>query len=107
MSASAVVLLIILAIVGIGSFIGFRAGARQKMDLEQWTVAGRGFGVVFVWLLMAGEAYTTFSFLGASGWAYSRGGPALYILAYLALGYVASYYFLPQMWEFAQEDRLQ
>jgi len=37
------------------------------MNLEQWTVAGRGFGLIFVWLLMAGEIYTTFAFLGASG----------------------------------------
>ena len=80
MNPSVIALLIILAIVGLGSLIGFRAGAHQTMNLEQWAVASRGFGLVLVWLLMAGEAYTTFSFLGASGWAYSRGGPALYIL---------------------------
>jgi solute:Na+ symporter, SSS family len=107
MSPSATALLIILAIVGGGSFIGFRAGAHREMDLEQWTVAGRGFGVVLVWLLMAGEVYTTFSFLGASGWAYSRGGPTLYILAYLTLGYVVSFYILPQLWETARAQRLQ
>jgi solute:Na+ symporter, SSS family len=107
MSPSVIALLIILAIVGIGSFIGFRAGARQTMDLEQWVVAGRGFGVVLVWLLMAGEAYTTFSFLGASGWAYSRGGPALYILAYISLAYVASFFILPSLWEFARARGLQ
>ena len=107
MSPSATALLIILAIVGLGSFIGFRAGASRRMDLEQWTVAGRGFGVVLVWLLMAGEVYTTFSFLGASGWAYSRGGPTLYILAYLTLAYVVSFYILPQLWETARAQGLQ
>jgi solute:Na+ symporter, SSS family len=107
MSPSAIALLIILAIVGLGSFIGFRAGASRKMDLEQWTVANRGFGVILVWLLMAGEVYTTFSFLGASGWAYSRGGPTLYILAYLTLGYVVSFYILPQLWETARAQGLQ
>ena len=107
MSPSATTFLIILVIVGSGSFIGFRAGARKKMDLEQWTVANRGFGVVLVWLLMAGEVYTTFSFLGASGWAYSRGGPTLYILAYLTLGYVVSFYVLPQLWETARAQGLQ
>ena len=107
MSPSATALLIILAIVGVGSFIGFRAGASRRMDLEQWTVANRGFGVVLVWLLMAGEVYTTFSFLGASGWAYSRGGPTLYILAYLTLGYVVSFYILPQLWETARAQGLQ
>jgi solute:Na+ symporter, SSS family len=107
MSPSAIALLIILAIVGLGSFIGFRAGASRRMDLEQWTVANRGFGVILVWLLMAGEVYTTFSFLGASGWAYSRGGPTLYILAYLTLGYVVSFYILPQLWETARAHGLQ
>jgi solute:Na+ symporter, SSS family len=107
MSSSVTALLIILAIIGIGSYIGFRASASRKMDLEQWAVAGRGFGVVLVWLLMAGEVYTTFSFLGASGWAYSRGGPALYILAYISLAYVVSFFILPQLWEFARARGIQ
>jgi SSS family solute:Na+ symporter len=89
MSASVIALTIICGIVALGAGIGFYAGGRYKMDLEQWTVAGRGFGLVLVWLLMAGECYTTFAFLGAAGWAYSRGGPTLYILAYLVLGYVS------------------
>ncbi len=107
MNPSATALLIILGIVGVGSFIGFLAGARRKMDLEQWTVGGRGFGLVLVWLLMAGEVYTTFTFLGASGWAYSRGGPALYILAYPLLAYVVSFYILPPIWEVARTHGLQ
>lgn len=32
------------------------------MNLEQWSVGGRGFGTIFVFLLMAGEIYTTFTF---------------------------------------------
>ena len=107
MSASATALLIIFAIVGAGSFIGFLAGRRRQMNLEQWTVAGRGFGLLLVWLLMAGEVYTTFSLLGASGWAYSRGGPTLYILAYMTLGYIVSFYILPPLWEVARSHGLQ
>ena len=67
MSPSGIALGVIFAIVALGSAIGFYAGAHRKMDLEQWTVGGRGFGVAIMWLLMAGEVYTTFSFLGASG----------------------------------------
>ena len=107
MSAGAIALTIICVIVGIGSFAGFYAGSRHKMDLEQWAVAGRGFGVVFVWLLMAGEIYTTFTFLGASGWAYSRGGPALYILAYMPLAYSISFFVLPPIWELGRKYQLQ
>src|SRR5712691_10868660 len=107
MSASGVALTVIFAIIALGSSIGFLAGAHRKMDLEQWTVGGRGFGVVLMYLLMAGEVYTTFSFLGASGWAYSRGGPALYILAYITLAYVVSFFILPPIWELGREHKLQ
>lgn len=107
MSESLIALTVISTIVAIGAFLGFYAGSRYRMDLEQWTVAGRGFGAVFVWLLMAGGTYTTFTFLGASGWAYSRGGPVLYILAYQPLMYVASFYILPQMWEAGKRYQLQ
>src|ERR1043165_6210212 len=107
MTPGSIALLTIAAIVGIGTTIGFLGGANRKMDLEQWTVGGRGFGPVLMYLLMAGEAYTTFSFLGASGWAYSRGGPTLYILAYLTLAYVVSFYILPQIWEVGRKYGMQ
>ena len=107
MSPAAISLTTILGIVAIGTAIGFLAGVHRKMDLEQWTVGGRGFGVVLVFLLMAGEVYTTFAFLGASGWAYSRGGPTLYVLAYLTLGYVVSFFILPQIWEAGRKLGMQ
>ncbi|HEY8671327.1 MAG TPA: sodium:solute symporter family protein [Terriglobales bacterium] len=107
LNSGATALTFIFGIVVLGSSIGFYAGARRKMDLEQWTVAGRGFGLVFVWLLMAGEIYTAFTFLGVSGWAYSKGGPALYILAYQPLIYVVSFYVMPQVWEVGRKYRMQ
>jgi SSS family solute:Na+ symporter len=107
MSPSAVSLTTIFVIVAIGVAIGFLAGVRRKMDLEQWTVGSRGFGSLLIFLLMAGEVYTTFAFLGASGWAYSRGGPTLYILAYLTLAYVVSFFILPQIWEVGRKYGMQ
>jgi len=63
--------------------------------------------MLLVWMLMAGEIYTTFTFIGASGWAYSKGGPALFILGYEPLMYVVSFYILPQLWEVGRKYRLQ
>ena len=102
-----VALTIISVVVSAGAFVGFYAGTRRKMDLEQWTVGDRGFGMLLVWLLMAGEVYTTFTFLGASGWAYSKGAPVLYILGYQPLMYVVSFFILPQVWEVGRKHRLQ
>jgi solute:Na+ symporter, SSS family len=107
MSAAAVCLTIIFAIIALGAGIGFLAGIRRRMNLEQWTVAGRGFGGWLVFLLMAGEVYTTFAFLGLSGWTYSRGGPTLYALAYLTLAYVVSFFILPPVWELGRRHGLQ
>ena len=107
MNSSVVALTIISAIVAAGSLIGFLGRSHRKMDLEQWIVGGRGFGVLLVWLLMAGEIYTTFTFLGASGWAYSRGAPVLYIIGHTSLAYVVSFYVLPELWEAGRRYRLQ
>lgn len=89
----------IFATIIISASVGVFAGHKIKMNLENWTVGGRRFGVVLIWLLMAGEIYTTFTFLGASGWAYSRGAPTFYILIYGTLAYTVSFFILPAIWK--------
>ena len=86
--------------------LGLLARRGYVMNLEQWSVGGRGFGSVFVFLLMAGEVYTTFTFLGGSGWAYGKGAPAFYILCYGTIAYSVSYFLLPIVWRYAQQRRL-
>jgi solute:Na+ symporter, SSS family len=99
--------LAIIALTAFGALLlGLRASRGRDMSLEQWTVGGRGFGAVFVFLLMAGEIYTTFTFLGGSGYAYGHGGPTYYILGYGCLAYVISYWLLPPIWRYAQQHRL-
>ncbi|HET7578326.1 MAG TPA: sodium:solute symporter family protein [Bacillales bacterium] len=99
-------LIIIFAVMVLSIFLGIRARKGKDMDLEQWTVGGRGFGSVFVFLLMAGEIYTTFTFLGGSGWAYGKGGPTFYITAYGCLAYIMSYFLLPKIWRYGKKHRL-
>lgn len=99
-------LLVILATIIVAAAVGVYAGSRVKMNLENWTVAGRRFGVIIMWLLMAGEIYTTFTFLGASGWAYSRGAPTFYILIYGTLAYTVSFFILPAIWNIGKQKGL-
>jgi solute:Na+ symporter, SSS family len=99
-------LLIIIATFAAVLILGCVARRGQTMDLEQWTVGGRGFGSIFVFVLMAGEIYTTFTFLGGSGYAYGHGGPAYYILSYGCLAYILSYWMLPPIWRYARENKL-
>lgn len=99
-------LVVLVAFLLLSLALGMLARRGHAMNLEQWTVGGRGFGTLFVFLLMAGEIYTTFTFLGASGWAYGRGAPAFYILCYGALAYSLSYFLLPVIWRYGIEHRL-
>ncbi len=101
-----IALLIIAVFLAVAIFLGIQARRGRDMDLEQWAVGGRGFGTLFVFLLLAGEIYTTFTFLGGSGWAYGEGGPAFYILSYGCLAYVISYWLLPAIWRYAKKHRL-
>jgi SSS family solute:Na+ symporter len=86
--------------------IGLYARHGHDMNLEEWSVGGRSFGTLLVFILLAGEFYTTFSFLGASGFVYGKGGAAYYILAYLTLNQVAGYWILPGIWRAARRERL-
>lgn len=99
-------LLVISLFLALSFALGLLARRGRTMNLEQWSVGGRGFGAVFVFLLMAGEIYTTFTFLGGSGWAYGKGAPAFYILCYGAIAYSISYFMLPVIWRYATKHHL-
>jgi solute:Na+ symporter, SSS family len=94
------------AVLALTVFLALRSRRGKEMNLEQWTVGGRSLGSFFVFLLLAGEIYTTTTFLGISGFVYSNGGAALYILSYVALAYVTSYWLLPAIWRYAKQHRL-
>src|SRR4051794_26051831 len=99
-------LAVIIACVALAIGLGLRARRGHDMDLEGWSVGGRGFGTIFIFLLMAGEIYSTFTFLGGAGFVYGSGGAAYYILGYGTLAYVLSYYLLPAVWRYATPRRL-
>ncbi len=99
-------LIIIAAFTVLALALGVRARHGHDMNLEQWSVGGRSFGTAFVFLLMAGEIYTTFTFLGGSGFAYGKGAAVFYILPYATLAYVISYWLLPPIWRYAKANRL-
>lgn len=107
MSDAAVALSILGAFLLVALLLGLRAGrGRTERDLAEWSLGGRTLGFVLVLLLTAGETYTTFSYLGAAGWAYDNGISALYVVAYLGIGMALSYLVAPILWGYAQRHGL-
>ena len=104
MSASAVALSIVAVVVGATMAFALLSVGRIKMDPQQYIVGGRSFGTILLWVLMAGEIYTSFTFLGMAGWAYGKGAPAYYILTYGTCGYIIGYFLLPQIWRVGGSD---
>lgn len=92
-------------IIGI-SVVGAVPGMRKKLNNESWAVGNRSFGRWLNWFIIAGEIYTAFAFLGASGWAYSKGGPAFYIMGYFSLGYLIGFHLLPKVSEYGHKYKL-
>ncbi|MFD5078364.1 sodium:solute symporter [Streptomyces sp. NPDC058371] len=74
--------------------------------LAEWSVGGRSLGAVFIWVLMAGESYTSFSYLGAAGWGYNYGAPVLYVVAYMSCGYAVGYLVGPMLHGYARRHGL-
>ena len=106
MSAPAVALTIVAVILFGTIAFALLSIRRLKMDPQQYLLGGRSFGTFFLWVLLAGEIYTSFTFLGAAGWAYGFGAPAYYILAYGTCAYVIGYFTLPAIWKIATERGL-
>lgn len=104
------------AIISVGILAVFILGAvalgllslrgRDRSNLAEWSVGGRSLGVVFIFVLMAGETYTSFSYLGAAGWSYDYGMPVFYLVTYLAIGFAAGYVVGPILWHYAHRHQL-
>ncbi len=104
------------AVISVGILTVFVLGAvllgllslrgRDKANLAEWSVGGRSLGTVFIFVLMAGETYTSFSYLGAAGWSYDYGMPVFYLVGYLAIGFAAGYVVGPILWHYAHRHQL-
>ena len=96
--------LAIVAIVVFGTIVFALLSVRRiKMDPQQYIVGGRSFGTLFLWVLMAGEIYTTFTFLGIAGLTYSQGAPAFYAMAYGTCAMIIGYFLTPAVWRIGKD----
>ncbi|MDV7223425.1 sodium:solute symporter family protein [Streptomyces prunicolor] len=97
--------ILIMTFTGIGliGVLGFAGRRKPAADLSEWAVGGRNFGAVSMWFLQAGEVFTTFTFLGMAGLAFSGGVAALYALPYVSIGYMVLFFLAKRLWSLGKE----
>ncbi|QXJ21281.1 sodium:solute symporter family protein [Actinomadura graeca] len=98
-----IVLVVSLAGMVLIGVIGVLGRRRPASSLEEWSVGGRDFGSLTTWVLQAGEIYTTFTFLGLAGLAYTAGVAVVYALPYLPLAYIGLYLIAPRVWRIGRD----
>src|ERR1700754_2254353 len=89
-----------IVLIGVLGFVGRR---KPAADLSEWTVGGRRFGALTMWFLQAGEVFTTFTFLGMAGLAFSGGVAAMYALPYVPIAYVILFFLAKRLWRMGKE----
>jgi len=89
-----------IVLIGVLGFVGRR---KPAADLAEWAVGGRRFGALSMWFLQAGEVFTTFTFLGMAGLAFSGGVAALYALPYVPIGYMVLFFLAKRLWSLGKE----
>lgn len=101
----ALVMMILYLVIAL--FVGIMAGrGRDGSSLDEFAVAGGKLGLFVMWFLMGGAVFSAFSFLGAPGWAYSKGAPALYIITYTAFAILPWYIIGPKIGKIGKKHRL-
>jgi SSS family solute:Na+ symporter len=76
--------------------LGVWSGQTVSSSVDGYVAGDRTLGVVVLYFVLGASVFSSFAFLGAPGWAYSRGAAAFYILAYGVVGMVPFYFLGPR-----------
>ena len=96
MPAWAIILLIcglyLVLVLGLGVW----SGRTVSTSVDGYVAGDRTLGVIVLYFVLGASVFSSFAFLGAPGWAYSRGAAAFYIIAYGTVGMVPFYFLGPR-----------
>lgn len=94
--ATAVVVAFCLSYLLVILCVGLWSGRRISRSVTGFVAADRRMNGVLLYFVIGAAVYSSFAFLGAPGWAYSRGAAAFYVLAFSALGVIPLYFLGPK-----------
>ena len=101
-NVNTVVFTIVLVLFVIVTLVGFTASrwrrAENMMQLNEWGLAGRGFGTFITWFLLGGDLYTAYTFIAVPALVFGSGSIGFFAVSYTIMAYPIAFIFLPRMW---------
>ena len=96
MDAGTIALVVCAIYLGATLIMGILPSFRVSKSVTGYVAADRSMNFLVMYFVLGASVFSSFAFLGAPGWAYSRGASAFYILAYGAVGMAPFYFFGPK-----------
>lgn len=98
-----IALIIIISWLSISFTYGYIKSRKKTKTVEEWFVAGRGLGLVILWLSLGANIYSSYTFLGLPGMAARYGIRVFTIVLYGMISYIIGFWFVPLLWRNARE----
>jgi len=76
--------------------LGVWSARSASKSVDGYVAGDRTLGTLVLYFVIGASVFSSFAFLGAPGWAYSRGAAAFYIIAYGTVGIVPFYFLGPR-----------
>jgi SSS family solute:Na+ symporter len=93
-----IVVAVFILVTGIGFAASRWRRAQDMMHLNEWGLAGRGFGTFITWFLLGGDLYTAYTFIAVPALVYGSGSIGFYAVSYTIMAYPIAFIFLPRLW---------
>ena len=90
------VLAVVILRLGACLALGLWPGRKSSLTATGYVAGDRTLGLVLMYFITGATIFSAFAFLGAPGWAYSRGAAVFYILGYGAIGFIPFYFVGPR-----------
>ena len=97
MESWVIVLLVTVGYLVLSLAVGLASAGKASAGSEGYVAGDRTFGFLVMYFVMGASVFSAFTFLGGPGWAYSRGAAAFYLLGFLSIGLVPTYFFGPRV----------
>ena len=101
-NVNTVVFTIVLVLFLIVTVVGFLAARWRRPEvmaqLNEWGLAGRGFGTFITWFLLGGDLYTAYTFIAVPALVFGSGSIGFFAVSYTIMAYPIAFIFLPRLW---------